>query len=142
MEKSINKINIKCRGKGGYMINKNKIKRNKGFTVVEMLVVIAIIGVMSTFVGVGYFGYVEKSKDAVAKVEAQEIYKAIELSLVDGSFSDYTTIEEVEELEPSTLLELLESECGMKLADDAIIDLEDGVLTYQSEGAKGTYSYK
>lgn len=124
------------------MLNKNKKKLNKGFTVVEMLVVITIIGVMATFVGVGYFGYVQQSKEAITKVEAQEIYKAIELTFVNGSFGDYTSISELDGVESETIIGLLESECGLILPDGAYVEVADGELTYEYEGVVGSYRYE
>lgn len=124
------------------MINKNKKKNNKGFTVVEMLVVITIIGVMASFVGVGYFGYIGQSKEAIAKIEAQEIYKAVELSIVNGSFSNYTSVSDLEGVDSETIISLLQSECGMSLPDGAEVEFLDGELTYQYDGVSGIYQYE
>lgn len=121
---------------------KNKKRNNKGFTVVEMLVVITIIGVMASFVGVGYFGYVDQSKKAVANIEAQEIYKAIELSIVNNDFSTYTSVEQLEDVESATLVNLLQTECGMSLPSGCVVEISDGTLTYKLDGITGTYKYE
>lgn len=121
---------------------KNKKRNNKGFTVVEMLVVITIIGVMASFVGVGYFGYVEQSKKAVANIEAQEIYKAIELSIINNDFSTYTSVEQLENVESATLVNLLQTECGMSLPSGCKVEFSNGSLTYELDGVKGTYKYE
>ncbi len=125
---------------------KNKInnlkKRNKGFTIVELLVVITIIGVLSSFVSVGYFGYIKKSKESVALAEAKEIYQAIEIALANDALEGYETVEDVGRNKSPELINLLETKCGISIQDDAEITILDGVLTYKSRGVTVEYNYE
>lgn len=121
-------------------IIKNK-RLNKGFTIVELLVVITIIGVLSTFVSVGYFGYVKQSKESLVKAEAHEIYKALEIAVINEQVDNCDSVEDLELLESSELVTILETKCGMNLPDDSTLAFKDGVLTYTSRGETATYNY-
>lgn len=122
-------------------------KKNKGFTIVELLVVITIIGVLSSFVSVGYFGYVRKSKEAVAMAEAKEIYQALELCLANGVFGSNTNgvpYEKVSDLDPITddsLADIIEDYCGLTLPKDASFELSTTAITYTNGDITVTYSY-
>lgn len=117
-------------------------KKNKGFTIVELLVVITIIGVLSSFVSVGYFGYIEKSKESVAMAEAKEIYQAIEIALANNELDGYTTVASVGVNKSPELIALLESTCGISIQDDATLAISDSVITYTSRGVTVEYQYK
>ena len=109
---------------------------------VELLVVITIIGVLSTFVSVGYFGYVKQSKQSVAKAEAQEIYKAIEIAVTSDTLDAYKSVSAFEGKTSQEIITLLENNCGMTLPADASVTLKDGVLTYSARGETVTYTYE
>ncbi|WP_163215885.1 prepilin-type N-terminal cleavage/methylation domain-containing protein [Clostridium thermarum] len=49
----------------------------KGFTLVEVVVVISIITILSTVTTIGYKYYINKSKDACASSNGQVIFEAI-----------------------------------------------------------------
>ncbi len=53
---------------------------NKGFTLIEMLVVIAIIGLLSSVVVIGLGGSRSKARDARRIADVQQIQNALELA--------------------------------------------------------------
>ncbi|HBB76696.1 MAG: hypothetical protein A2186_02265 [Candidatus Levybacteria bacterium RIFOXYA1_FULL_41_10] len=60
---------------------------DKGFTLVELLIVIAIIGVLSTLLMANFLGVRERSRDAQRKSNLRQIQSALELYRADvGSY--------------------------------------------------------
>lgn len=123
---------------------KKILKRKRGgFTIIELLVVITIIGVLTTFVGVGYSSYVDKSKQTVVDAQAKEIYSAIEVALVNGiSYNSevYYTFEELVN-DNSDFVAVFEQISNSQLPDEATITVSGGVLKYQYLGKTGSYQY-
>ena len=64
---------------------KTKIKKAKGFTLVEIIVVIAIIGVLAAVIGVAMLGYLNDAKRSRASTDA----RAISLATQELIFSKY-----------------------------------------------------
>jgi len=54
----------------------------KGFTLVELLIVVAILGILAAVGVVGYSGYIEKSKIQTVKTNYSSVVKYIELELL------------------------------------------------------------
>ena len=67
----------------------NSLKKldNKGFTLVELIIVIAIIAVLAAVLAPQYIKYVEKSKVSADKDTAAAIEKAINVVYADGTVS-------------------------------------------------------
>jgi len=63
-----------------------KNKNRHGFTIIELVVVIAIIAVLSAIVMVNVSSYTAKSRDAKRIEDLQNIKKALELYFVDNGF--------------------------------------------------------
>lgn len=61
-----------------------KKKLKKGFTLVEMLVVVAIIGVLSTVLYTSYNRYIKSTKETVAKSEVLTIVQCFETAMLDN----------------------------------------------------------
>lgn len=59
------------------------ISKKQGFTLLELLVVIVIIGLLAAFVAPKYFGQISKSKTQVAKAQIEAFDKAIDQFRVD-----------------------------------------------------------
>ena len=68
------------------------MKRNAGFTLLELLVVIVIIGLLAGYVAPRYFSQVGKSEIQVAKAQIESFEKAIDQYRLDKR--RYPTAEE------------------------------------------------
>jgi general secretion pathway protein G len=61
--------------------------QNGGFTLLELLVVVAIIGLLAAYVGPKYFGQVGKSEQALARAQIDSFQKALAAYRLDtGAF--------------------------------------------------------
>lgn len=58
-----------------------------GFTLLELLVVVAIIGLLAAYVGPRYFGQLGRSEQALAKAQIESFHRALAAYRLDvGSF--------------------------------------------------------
>jgi len=56
----------------------------RGFTLLELLVVMVIIGLLSAYVGPKVFGQIGKSETRIAKAQVEAIVKALEQYRIDA----------------------------------------------------------
>jgi len=71
---------------------KKRLFNNKGFTLLELLVVIVILGILATFVGVRYMGKTDEAKQTQAKVQIQTLENALNMYRLDNG--DYPNTEQ------------------------------------------------
>lgn len=67
-------------------------RRNAGFTLVEILVVVFIIGLLATIVGVNVMGRTDEARRTKAMADLKEIEQALHLYKLDNGF--YPTTEQ------------------------------------------------
>ncbi|MES2130507.1 MAG: type II secretion system major pseudopilin GspG [Pseudomonadota bacterium] len=62
---------------------KNRNRGQGGFTLLELLVVIVIIGLLAAFVAPKYFGQIGKSKTQIARAQIESFDKALDQYRID-----------------------------------------------------------
>lgn len=71
------------------MPNRSKKMHQQGFTLLELLVVIVIIGLLAAYVGPRYFSQLAKSERSTAKAQIEGIGKALDAYRLDtGHYPD------------------------------------------------------
>ena len=71
---------------------KNNLKRynkKKGFTLVELLVVIAILAVLASVSVIGYLGFTERARNSDALTELAQVRELLRAELIDGEVHTY-----------------------------------------------------
>lgn len=66
----------------------NKKKNNKGFTLVELVIVIAILAILVGLLAPQYTKYVEKSRKSADVNNMEELVKAVEVYVIDNATKD------------------------------------------------------
>jgi len=69
-----------------------KIKKKKGFTLIEMLIVVAIIGILATIVIFSVVGIRQKAAATKAKADMSELKKSMEMASIEGCTSLSLTV--------------------------------------------------
>ena len=70
-------------------MNKLLNKTKKGFTLVELLVVIAILAVLASVSVVGYLGFTTKARNSNAMTELAQVKEVLRGNLIDGKNTLY-----------------------------------------------------
>ena len=62
------------------------VRSARGMTLLEIMVVIAIIGIVMTAIGVGVVGYLNKAKVSACKSQLANIANAVQMYALDGDY--------------------------------------------------------
>ena len=79
-------------GRAGRPAGADRRRRTGGFTLLELLVVVTIIGLLAAYVGPKYFSQLGKSEQGVAKAQIEAFARALDTYRLDVGF--YPTTEE------------------------------------------------
>ena len=120
-----------------------KRKNEKGFTLVELLVVITIMGILGTLLVTNYTKYVDKSKQVVVDEQLSEIVKAFEVAFLENAKYEDTTL-----VDYSTILGLkvdiklvYQELTGNTLPTGSILTMDSSTIVYSLNGKTATYIY-
>ncbi|ENZ00639.1 prepilin-type N-terminal cleavage/methylation domain-containing protein [Clostridium thermobutyricum] len=97
------------------MRNLIKSKKKKGFTLIEMVAVVAIIGILAAILVPKITGYMKEAKKTGVIDQARKVTQAFETAVMKGKLAKTDNSKEVAEILDPTMLSLLD----VKGADDA-----------------------
>ncbi len=114
--------------------------RRSGFTLIEIMAVVIIMGLLMGIVGVTVFSQVDRSKISVARIQIKQIENALEFYRMDNS--RYPTTEQ-------GLKALIEAPAdvrnyprgGYLRSRDGLLDPWENPFQYQSPGQHNEHTY-
>lgn len=120
-----------------------KQKKEHGFTLVELLVVVAIMGIMGTLLVTNYSKYIDKSKQTVVNQQLNEIVKTFEVAFVEGETFKSKELKSFKNMELTNVdvTEAYKSLVPNGLPTGASLTLSGGKLTYTQDSRSAVYNY-
>lgn len=106
--------------------NKNKEKKNKGFTLVELIIVVAILAILVGLLAPQYTKYVERSRQAADASNLDNLVTAIKVATADGAY----------DITPATYTIAITADETTVVSSNATAglgDLEDALKEYAGE---------
>ncbi len=127
-----------------------RLKLKSGFSLVEMLVVVAIIGVLSTVLYTSYTKYVEKSQRSVITKEASDVMNVFEVAFIEHQANgrlenatiDITNYYNFNEMKRLNLKNAYAQASGKTLPSEVYLQYDDDEthIMYEHNGYVAYYS--
>jgi len=77
------------------LANIRNLQKEKGFTIVELLIVIVVIAILVAIVIVAYTGITQRANETAAKANAEAVLKVAEAYATDEGNGTYPTVTEL-----------------------------------------------
>lgn len=116
------------------------LKNKKGFTLIELIVVIAILGILALFLVPQFMGYSEDAKKQVAIANTRTVWTAAKAAQTESEYKEYKT--------PADFKKAITDKLGASF-DAAKVTLNPkettstvDSVTYETNGVSCTYDGK
>lgn len=113
------------------MLQKLRGSNQKGFTLIELMIVIAIIGILAAIAIPNFLKYRQKSYNSAANADAKNAYTAAQAYFTDAPDVDAT-------------LTLIRDDSGYQQSENVVISIPEGdmnSLLIRTTHSKGTRTY-
>lgn len=118
-------------------------KNKKGFTIIELIIVIAAMAVLTSVSGIAYVKFVDKSKVEANKQEVLSLVTLLDTALIEEEeyefkgmksvFNDYAYLNDY------VIAHVYEEKVGQPIPSDVEITCESGIITYKKRGITTKY---
>ena len=117
------------------MLQKLRISDQKGFTLIELMIVIAIIGILAAIAIPNFLTYRSRGQDSAAESEARNFYTAVMAVYADNGIANTWT----QALPPTGFSPNPDIVCAGGIAVDAL-GVTSGTMTFQHSNSTTVYT--
>ncbi len=113
-------------------------KANKGFTLLEMVIVVTIMGVLVSVGAVSYGSYIDTTKTSANQQEVLQIVQSIDMAIsmgykhpAEGSTTQPKLIDGYDDITVAVATAVYQKYAGVKIPTTAKLTITAGLLSYE-----------